>query len=413
MSLPNNTLPYTDPATGGTPYFQDNTFVRGDQQRTNNQRIWSNSAALLANDQYLYALNTIVQMSPLINLRIAVSGNTVTLTGLTGSLSASNPGYCLIPSASTAGLLVPVTITADISMTLPSTTPNQRICGINTTDGQATYAVSGSPNNGVTGAIEFFAYVMYDFSSSTPYLGLNKSPMLKVLAADYLYGCTSSTIVKAGSGDTAWNAMITSNSTTFSSPSSVGCIPIGAALTMTVNGGSGTGAGACGSVTIQSGYVPMWNHRMPKVRSEVSTSPQSGYGSIDNKIPKFTNIDISDGHHCQIFSLGGTTAALNIGGCEVYLTVDGYYSGSFIENFGSTVIAGITKNSTQRTTNFLSTTFSNVVSSGSGVVSNTGSSSFSNKFFPAGTILRPHTDGTAASGGFQRFEVRFNGFEAA
>ncbi len=42
------TLPYTDPAlsTAANPYFQDNSFVRGDQMRGNNEKIWANSQYL-------------------------------------------------------------------------------------------------------------------------------------------------------------------------------------------------------------------------------------------------------------------------------------------------------------------------------------------------------------------------------
>ena len=57
------TLPYDDPAALSfpTPYFQDNTFVRGDYMRSNNQKIWGNLESLdgrvTVNEAEIAALN--------------------------------------------------------------------------------------------------------------------------------------------------------------------------------------------------------------------------------------------------------------------------------------------------------------------------------------------------------------------
>lgn len=410
-------LPYSDPADPAAvnPYFRDSDFVRGAQARANNQKIWGNCTSLdgrlvTAEGEISSIFSSYLPgLGMLFNVQISVSGNTITLSGIGGTaLSASNPAYVVVPDPRTPGKLAPIILTSNITLTLPSGTPNQRIQGVNTTDGQATYAVSGSPNNGVTGAIEEFVYIMYDFLSSTPYIGLNKSPMLTQLGADYLYGCTASTIVKAGSGDTAWNAMITSKETAFSDVTKVGCVSIGPALTMTVNGGSGTGAGACGSIAIQSGYVPKWDDTKSKIRSAIDVYTGNGYGSTDNKILKFSAVNEDTGDKCQYFSHGGTLASGGVGGGEIFITRPGRYAISTFADGAASMSCGLSINSSQRTTTIRSINNINILQEG-GAGQGVQPISFT-KYLLAGDIIRVHTDGTSIMGP-ARLYCEFLGFD--
>lgn len=346
----------------------------------------------------------------LANTKLILSGTTLTLTANQGTISTDNPMIIAVPSI-VAGALTTRQVASAIALTLPSSVINQRVCGINTTDGSATYATAGVPTNGTAAGIEWFLYYIYDSDAGLDRIGISKSPLHTSVPANYFHTSTATTITKVANGDTAWDAMIISGTTAIGTVANAKCVCLGSAITATVSGGS-SNAGWFSTVAIQTGYAPTWNDKTPKVRSFIELNTFSANGSTDTKIPKFSTVVSNIGDAAQFFSAGGTVSSGNVGGTEFMITKSGLYSiyFSFGINTGP-LFSGVSRNSAQRTTSISTITLTDVIlrtqNSDTGATVNSGSTT---KYFTAGNILRPHTNGeTMAAATF--ISLEFIGFE--
>jgi hypothetical protein len=350
------------------------------------------------------------------NTKLTVSGNTLTFDVGSGTIGANNPISIAVPST-TSGGMVYRTLTSAISMTLPSSTIDTRICGINTQDGQATYASAGVPNNGTATGIEWFLYYIYAATEGVDCIGISKSPLHTSVPADYFHSPSATTLTGAGAAITEWDTMILSHSGTVTTANAT-CVCLGSAISATVSGGS-SNAGWFSSITILSGYVPIWNDRKPKTRSEfLSNGPANSitYGSTDTKIRKLATTVINlVGSKMQYFSAGGTSAPGGVGGAEFVATVSGYYHIDYYDTAGTgSSFHGLSLNSAQRTTSIDAITGLNklAISGGtSGPVTGNPSYCAVSRWFDAGDIIRPHSYGTAGSAIEQIFYMTFRGFE--
>lgn len=121
-----------------------------------------------------------------------------------------------------------------------------------------------------------------------------------------------------------------------------------------------------------------------------------GYGSTNNKIPKFSTTDTDTG---SAFTFSSTAA----NGASVTINEDGLYSILYIDS-GTNLQAGISLNSSQLTTSVVSINatdrlslglFSSLVSGIPGTVR-----------LSSGDIIRPHTNGNARSSNTSYLTVR-------
>ena len=351
------------------------------------------------------------------NTKLTVSGNTLTFDVGAGTIGANNPISIAVPST-TAGSLVYRTLTSAISLVLPSSGFNTRVAGINTTDGTATYASAGVPNNGTAAGIEWFLYYIYDIDNGLDRIGISKSPMLTSLydqssAGSYVYNTTASSESTGGNSITTWDTMIMSGAPGISTPANCRCVSLGAAITATVSGGS-SNAGWFSSVAIQSGYVPKWDDRTSKLLSgsvAYGLANSITYGSTDTYCRKVP-VPTTTGDKVQIFTSGGTVASGGIGGAEIYLAATGRYSITHTDSLSSGVAysVGLTKNSLTRNASVFSVDPSQIVSISSTVVGGNSMNSTS-EVFTAGTIIRIQSEITSTNNKQVRLNVQFLGFE--
>lgn len=344
------------------------------------------------------------------NAKVTVSGSTITLSTQTGAISSTNPIYIPIPLPGSTGFVDYQKITSAKTLTLPSGTINQRVCGINTIDGQATFAGANTgaiSSAGLTGAIEWFLYYVYDSGASANGggIGISRSPLHTFVPSNYFYNSSASTITLVGSGNTAWDAMILPFSGAITAPTSTStsCVCLGPVITAIVDGG-GSGingaanstAGRFSSVTLTSNFIPRWGNKLSSVvKHQVWADTANGFGSTDTKIRKFTNNPVNAGTAVQYLAVGGASAANSIGGGEFVFTEDGVYSITYTDNMNGGYM-GLSLNGTT-TTNVQSLTISQQLCflTTPAVASAAGIASFTD-YFSAGSIVRCHTNATAA-----------------
>lgn len=341
---------------------------------------------------------------------LSLSGSTLIFDIGIGAIGISNPIRVSTPSP-TSGLLIQRSIISAISLTLTTSTKNQRICGINTTDGQATFSdkTTFQPNNGYAEGIEWFLYVIYDPDSNQDLIGISRSPLHKYVPTNYIHSMSASGFTGVNSYATAWDTMIISAEGALITPSNCGCVCLGSAFTTDVSGGS-SNAGWFQNISINSGYVPKWDNKTSRIYSAVSTLGYSGYGSSDSTVMKFVSIFENTGDKCQFFDQGGTLASGGIGGNEFLLSASGFYS--LVGHLGSPTgfWGGLTLNSLERSTNIESISTIATRLTMAGATPNGMNNSIGAKFYNAGDIIRIQTNAVAmASGCISR--LTFLGFE--
>lgn len=349
----------------------------------------------------------------LANTKLTLSGTTLTLTANQGTISTDNPMIIAVPSI-VAGALTTRQVASAIALTLPSSVVNQRVCGINTTDGQATYAAAGIPNNTTAAGIEWFLYYIYDSDAGLDRIGISKSPLHTSVPANYFYTSTATTITKVANGDTAWDAMIISGTTAIGTVANATCVCLGPAITATVSGGS-SNAGWWSSITIQSGYIPQWNNKTSKIISNIASAGAANgvaYGSTDTAIRKINAPSTNNGDKIQYFSSGGTQASGGVGGAEFLCAVSGYYSFTYCDSFSAASALGLSIDSSQRTTQLTGITAANILAySNANTAPNYPGGIAIVTYLTAGNTIRPHTQTTSAAANPQIFRAEFLGFE--
>lgn len=318
----------------------------------------------------------------------AISTHTITYTPSAGiPIASSTNGQTQLRTA-TGGAM---------SIVLPSGTINQRICGINTTDGSATFGSTNgaAPANGLSPALEWYLYFIYD--GSTDMFGISRSPLHKQVPANYIHSISATGFTGVASYATAWDAMLISASGAIT-VANAKCVCLGPCMTATVDGSSTT-AGRFASETLTTNYLPRLNDKRSTVlQHSVRADTANGYGSTDTKIRKMTNAAVT-GTAVQCFLAGGASAASSVGGTEYVLTEDGEYAISYTDVFNAASRLGLSVNSAQRTTDVSAITLANCLGAqdtlgngAHGQVTYTG-------YFSAGDIIRGHDIATAAGTG--------------
>lgn len=514
-------LPYSDPVTGSSPYFQDNNFVKGSQFRNNNAAIWANFSAfelqnfgipgfttqataagtttlastsrfiqqftgsttqtvtlptiatapavitgqsfLIVNDSTgtvtvkssgantvatLYGGNrafitcvvasgtgasswaaeilsntgstatatasvipiadanalldiwvTSQYNAGITNCKATLSSTTITLDAATGTIGANNPIKVALPSG-TSGVLTWQTLTAALSMTLPSGTftRSTSLMGFTNTDGSSTLTLSGNAVN-----VILYAYVIYD--TNTAYMAISRSPFHTQTPTNYCHTPSATTLTQVGTD--GWDTMIISKAGVLTNASSP-AVCLGPMWYGTISGSTGRFS----AMALTTGEFPKFNNRLNPYkydgtnvfRHEFRVDTSTTYGSTDTKIPIFTNNTINKGYALQYLTTGGASSSGNIGGAEFVATEPGWYEFIFhtVSGSGAGGICGWSLNSAQRTTSIVSITLANRLSI-SGSATNTGLAPCL-VFLNAGDIVRPHTDGGAiAPGGWVPF----------
>jgi hypothetical protein len=147
--------------------------------------------------------------------------------------------------------------------------------------------------------------------------------------------------------------------------------------------------------SLASGY---WDVAGENIAAELVLSGYAGYGSTDNKIPRFTSSLINIGNMFSENHSSGYSS--NAKGLEIVINRSGLYSVTMpmtpanVGGTGST--NGISINSNQLTTALASITASNILLQGVACPYYGSSHYFSiTGRFSKGDIIRPHTDGSA------------------
>lgn len=130
--------------------------------------------------------------------------------------------------------------------------------------------------------------------------------------------------------------------------------------------------------------------------SMVRVNTANGYGSTNTRIRRFTNIDANQGSditYADSATLGGSFT----------INTAGVYAISYTDNFSSVTWLGISRNTTAPTTNISTLAIGEVVKAVTVAGANLPSGVSETMYFPAGTVIRAHTDagavGTAGANG--------------
>lgn len=389
--------------TTGTPAAQQYRIDYGSSSRGSTGIVWCNSAndgdavdvdyqggGSIASVENIQSIAGTVNPASIFNAKASLTGTTLTF----GQQDTDIPVKLTVPISGTSGQLQEVSISSDLSMTLPSGTFNERILFFTNADGSATLTLSGNASN-----VVFFWYIVYD--SGTPYLGISRSPFHYKMPSNYYHTPSDTGMTRVGAAaPSTWDAMIISKSGALTDTSAP-VICVGPLCYGTISGTNGRFS----AMALTAGEFPKFNNRKDPYlydgtnifHHEQRVDTANGYGSTDTKIRKFTNNPINKGYAIQYLAAGGAAASGSVGGAEFVITETGYYHFLYSENANAAAgHAGLSKNSTQRTTALASNTIGNILGLAALTAADTTGITSINVFLNAGDIIRPHTAGTAA-----------------
>lgn len=133
---------------------------------------------------------------------------------------------------------------------------------------------------------------------------------------------------------------------------------------------------------ISSTYFPV-----PMLRSEVFVNGGNGYGSTNTKIRRFTNSVTNNGSAITYADSAGN-------GNSFTINEDGIYMMSYVDGHGANLDMGISKNSTQLTTNIQSITATDILLKQSAAANFSGSITTAT-YLRSGDVIRAHTNAPA------------------
>lgn len=126
------------------------------------------------------------------------------------------------------------------------------------------------------------------------------------------------------------------------------------------------------------------------VQSMVRLHTANGYGSTNTKIRRFTTTVTNQGSDI-------TYADSAANGASFTINTAGVYAISYVDNCASASMnMGISLNSTQLTTNIQSITLADVLNAVYTPAANAGACASVQLYLAAGSVVRAHTDGSAA-----------------
>ena len=127
----------------------------------------------------------------------------------------------------------------------------------------------------------------------------------------------------------------------------------------------------------------------PSIRGAIHVNTSNGYGSINTKIRRFTNVVKNQGSditYADSATLGATFT----------INTAGVYSISYTEHFGGTSYHGITLDSAELTTNITNLVAPDDRLCMAYVVAGNVQNVASGIYLPAGSVIRPHTNAGSA-----------------
>lgn len=133
------------------------------------------------------------------------------------------------------------------------------------------------------------------------------------------------------------------------------------------------------------------------VQSMVRLNTANGHGSTNTKIRRFTTTVTNQGTditYADSATLGGSFT----------INVSGVYAIAYSDCFASTSTFGLSLNTSQPTISIAGVTVADVLSVGISSVTDSGIAQFTG-YFPIGSVVRPHTNGTSAGTGYTLFTI--------
>lgn len=122
--------------------------------------------------------------------------------------------------------------------------------------------------------------------------------------------------------------------------------------------------------------------------SMVRLNTANGYGSTNTKIRRFTNTVVNQGADITY----ADSATL---GASFTINTSGIYGVSYMECFNAGAWTGLSKDTTVPTTSWPSIPIAEQLAGSSTTVSGQGAIAAWTGYLPAGSVIRPHTDGAA------------------
>lgn len=158
---------------------------------------------------------------------------------------------------------------------------------------------------------------------------------------------------------------------------------------------------------VESQDTGMWEIVNERITSQVRFNTYIGYGSTDNKIPKFNAVTESVGN-----MVSHNHGSYGVHGLEITILKSGLYGAIFVGTFQDGTTLGITKNSAALTTSLsgISDYSIKLTQHITNAANYTGHASFK-KWLNKNDVIRPHTSGvggTSTSYGFL-FEIAYLG----
>ena len=132
-------------------------------------------------------------------------------------------------------------------------------------------------------------------------------------------------------------------------------------------------------------------------QSMVRLNTANGYGSTNTKIRRFSNVVVNQGSDIT-YSDSPTL------GASFTINKSGVYAISYSDNCSGLYLIGVSLNTTQPATSVWLIPAAEILtldSNTTGVVSGCSTQ----VYLPAGSVIRPHTDGVASSGTLQFFTI--------
>jgi hypothetical protein len=162
--------------------------------------------------------------------------------------------------------------------------------------------------------------------------------------------------------------------------------------------GAAIATGTSASASASSGYFDFTvsNHPFPQgigaVDSEIYLDDYAGYGATNTKIPYFTNVQVNKGTALTLTTNNSTS------GASVTVNEAGLYTVNFSMDAAGSVVVAVSVDTPTPSASASSLTYANGRRAYSDGPSGSGSAfcSWTGRLNP-GQVIRPHTDGTAAT----------------
>lgn len=133
------------------------------------------------------------------------------------------------------------------------------------------------------------------------------------------------------------------------------------------------------------------------VRSQVRLFSPNGYGSSATAIRRYVTSTVQG---TDITYADSTTA-----GTTLTINTPGVYSMYIMDQSSAIMNAGVSLNSNQLTTTIISITAADRLAESSNIASGNPCSVSVTAYLPAGSVIRPHCDGTASTGSRHQFTI--------